>query len=49
MLNVLALCYKFYLPKSCSRILIQFLESKFSFLADILPFYVMIYNSKTKI
>jgi hypothetical protein len=27
------------------RILIQFLESKFSFSADISPFYLMIYNS----
>ena len=25
----------------------QFLESKFSFSADILPFFVMLYNSKT--
>ena len=32
----------FYSPKFCSRILIQFLESKFSFSADISPFYVMI-------
>ena len=31
------------------RILIQFLESKFSFSADISTFYVMIYNSKTSI
>ena len=31
------------------RILIQFLESKLSFSADILPFYVMIYNSTTQI
>ena len=37
----------FYPPKSCFRILIQFLESKFSFSADISPIYVMIYNSKT--
>ena len=29
------------------RILIQFLESKFSISADILPFHVMIYDSKT--
>ena len=28
---------------------IQFLESKFSFSADISPFYVMIDNSKTSI
>jgi hypothetical protein len=36
----------FYPPKFCFRILIQFLESKFSFSADISPFFVMIYNSK---
>ena len=39
----------FYPPQFCFRILIQFLESKFSFFADILFFYVMIYNSKTSI
>ena len=39
----------FYPPKSCFRILIQFLESKHSFSAHISPFYVMIYNSKTGI
>ena len=37
----------FYPPKSCFRIFIKFLESKFSFSADISPFYVVIYNSKT--
>ena len=39
----------FYPPKSCFifRILIQFLESKFSFSRDISAFDVMIYNSKT--
>ena len=37
----------FYPPKFCFRILMQFLESKFSFSADILPFFVMLYNSKT--
>jgi hypothetical protein len=37
----------FYPPKSCFKIIIQFLESKFSFSGDISPFYVMIYNSKT--
>ena len=31
------------------RILFQFLESKFLFLADISPFYVMINNSKTNL
>ena len=36
----------FYPPKSCFRILIKFLESKFSFSADFSHFYVMIYNSK---
>ena len=47
---VLTYVLNFYPPKSCFRILIsyfQFLESKFSFSADISPFYVMIYNSKT--
>ena len=36
----------FYPPKLCFRILIQFLESEFSFSADISTFNVMIYNSK---
>ena len=37
----------FYNSNVIFRILIQFLESKFSFFGDISPFYVMIYNSKT--
>ena len=39
----------FYPPTSRFRILIQFLESKHSFSAHISPFYVMIYNFKTRI
>ena len=39
----------FYLPKSCFRIKIQFLESIFSIFAVISSVYVMIYNSKTSI
>ena len=37
------------IPNSYLEFLIQFLESKFSFSADILQFYVRIYNSKTLI
>jgi hypothetical protein len=43
------LCSKFLFAQTCFRILIliQYLKSKFLFLANIPPFYVMIYNSKT--
>ena len=39
----------FYLPKSCFRIQVLFSESKFSFSALISFFYIVIYNSKTRI
>ena len=45
--DYLVLCSSFYPPKSCFRILIQFLESKISFSGNISPFYAMIYNSKS--
>ena len=52
--NASTLCSKFlsaqilfYNSNLIFRILIQFLESKFPFPADILLFYIMIYNSKT--
>ena len=42
----IAYVLSFYPPKSCFRILILFLESKFLFSAHISSFYVMIYNAK---